>query len=128
MVVLNGRVYRTRERSITLVLDQTRNQLEVSTELACQGTYAQVILLESRILVYPNPLGSQTLKVFSGGPAPEILQLSLCNALGILLWRDEVRTIGAGEFTFGLNSYPAGMYVLLVSNQGQTKSFKLLKE
>ena len=62
--MLNGQRYQTRASSITLKLDQPVNQLEVRTDLECQGVYSQSITLTEAPIALPNPIDSGDLTVF----------------------------------------------------------------
>lgn len=58
-VTLNGRIYSTRNNSITLELTRGSNKLEVATDKDCQGKIEQIINYSGNPVPYPNPFSNE---------------------------------------------------------------------
>ncbi len=126
IIELNGKTYRTTEGSIRLPLDKPSNSLTVRTELGCQGVYSENIVLQAEPLIYPNPVGDETLKVYFGpDPTPAVLTLYTMNGTRVFS-RELVK--GDTETQFEMNGYPSGIYVLNVRSEGGLKIYKIVKK
>jgi len=125
-VTLNGNTVQTQEREITLKLDKTENKLRVTTDRPCQGSFEQTVVLQNRILAYPNPVGNEDLTVQVGNTQSETVTVSLYDLGGTTLLRKRV-TPQNGIIRLNLSSYRGGVYLLNVSTERSLKTFKIIK-
>ncbi|MGB5314981.1 MAG: T9SS type A sorting domain-containing protein [Robiginitalea sp.] len=125
-MILNGQRYQTRASSITLNLDQPVNQLEVRTDLDCQGVYTQSITLTEEPIALPNPIDSGDLRVFVPAEDGAKVRIRMFSMTGSSLLNKEV-VIDKGEVKINMDGYARGVYLLNVTHQEQLYSYKIIK-
>jgi hypothetical protein len=126
-IKLNGDIYTTSNSNITLPLQAGDNNLEVTTDRLCQGTFAKIINILGRIVPYPVPFQS-TLKMNLGNQ----------NISNVLI---EIHTVTDGQIVYtnkyfnqsgvielDLSSLKNGIYALHLNLNGTEKVFKIIKE
>ncbi len=126
IIQLNGQVYRTSEKSITLPLTKASNELIVRTDKDCQGTYEQTIILSSELFVYPNPVAEGTISAFIGNTEPATVDVTLYNINGQRVF-DRPYETQAGEVVLNVDNLPAGIYLLNVRTKTSVFNFKIVK-
>ena len=125
-IILNGQRYQTRASSITLRLEQPVNQLEVRTDLECQGVYSQSITLTEEPIALPNPIDSGDLRVFVPAEDGTKIRIRMFTMSGSSLLNKEV-VISNGEVKINMDGYARGVYLLNVTDQEQLYSYKIIK-
>ncbi len=125
-IVLNGRSYRTTASQITLPLDQPVNQLEVKTDLDCQGAYTQTITLAEAPLALPNPIEGGDLQVFLPAADGEEVRIRLFAMDGSSLL-NKMLTVSEGKVQLNMDAYARGVYLLNLTHNGQLYTYKILK-
>ena len=123
---LNGMRYETTASQIILPLSQPVNQLEVRTELDCQGVYKQTITLAEALIVLPNPIENGDLQVFIPGNEGGDVQLRLFSLDGSSVLNKKIPVVG-GEVRLNMDAYTQGVYILNVILQDQIYSYKIIK-
>ena len=84
------------------------------------GTTVADAVLDA-VVVYPNPFASEIVVT----NIAEVAKVALVNAQGIV-----VRVVlpnGASELRLRVNDLPAGLYLLLLENNGAQKAIRLVK-
>ena len=124
---LNDEVFTTSDAEITLPIKSEVNKLTVKTEKECQGVYEETIDLGAKVVVYPNPVSSGEIKVqFSSTPEEKIgVQLNTFDGRSVMQ-----KMIEAGETSITLNAddLQTGMYLLYVTINGKTETYKIIKQ
>ena len=127
IIQLNGKTYRTSDSSIILPLDQPSNTLVVSTDLECQGSYAETLILSSTPLIYPNPVGEEFLHVNLVNYEESKADVALYNLSGSRIYAKN-SPVQDGETGLDMSGYPNGVYILNVRISGELRSYKIVKK
>ncbi len=123
---LNGQVYTTTEKEITLPLSQVKNQLTVRTDKDCQGVHEETILLSDEFFIYPNPVSSGDLSVFLGNAELEEVDLSLYSINGTKVFTKSYRVID-NEVKFNVDGLSKGIYLLNIRTGTSLMNFKIVR-
>jgi hypothetical protein len=123
---LNGQRYETAASQITLPLTQPVNNLEVRTDVDCQGVYTQTVTLTEDLIALPNPIESGDLQVFIPGMDGGEVQIRLFSLDGSSVLNKRL-TIRGGEVRFNMDSFARGVYLLNVVLPDQLYSYKIIK-
>ena len=125
-IVLNGERYQTSASKIVLPLSQPVNELEVRTDLDCQGTYAQVITLTEQPIALPNPIDSGDLQVFIPDADGEPVRIRIFALDGSSVLNKEM-TLEGGQVRINMDAFSRGVYLLNVSTSGDLYTYKIIK-
>ena len=104
----------TKEHFITLALEDGNNQIEISTDKACQKPFIDNLYISEGITVYPNPTSST---LFVEG-AEGLIQLFNLN--GSLLFEVQAQE----KFQIDMSPYPSGRYLLKAENRNNAIEIK----
>jgi len=121
-VNLNGTVYKTSQGSLSLPLKYGSNEIQVSTDKACQGIYNKAFSLTGPS-VYPNPF-VQILNVFVPGKSGLV---EIRNLNGKLVYS---QTIGVQNqrLNIDLGHIASGMYVVKIKSEDSESFYKVIKK
>ena len=125
-IELNGQIYQTQQKQITLPLDKVANTLSVRTDKDCQGIYTETITLNSKAIVYQNAAALETLSVFVGQEQMGQLEARVYSISGVELMRKSYSSVNS-EFDMDIASLPAGVYILNVKTEKSLLQFKFVK-
>lgn len=126
-ITLNGVVYKTSKSEITLPLDKVENNLSVKTDLDCQGSYNKTIIVSQNLLVYPNPISSGNLSVYLGSQITDASEISLYTVSGRQVYSKPVKTDELGTFSFNMDGFPSGVYLLNIKTKKSLLNYKIIK-
>ncbi len=126
-ITLNGDVFTTTRSEITLPLTAVENQLMVKTELDCQGSFEETILLSNNMLVYPNPVAGGDLTLFLGNSNFEEVQLSLFAIDGTQIFSKMMRPESNNTLNFSVDLLPSGVYLLNVKTGQTLVNYKIIR-
>ena len=116
----------TSEGQITLDLKNGANQIQVNTELDCQGTYFEEIFVSAEISFYPNPT-KDYLQVYVAGEDNEV-EVKIFGSNGSLL-SNEKRNVPANRvIELNMNNRSSGLYMVRLKGTTVNKTFKVIKE
>lgn len=127
IIKLNGKTFRTSESSIRLPLDKPRNELVVSTDLECQGSFSETLLLTSTPLIYPNPVGDEYLHIALPDFDGEAVELALYNLAGSRIYAKK-SPVTKGETGLDMSGFANGVYVINVRLNSELRSYKIVKK
>ncbi|WP_422351227.1 Ig-like domain-containing protein [Flagellimonas sp.] len=127
-VELNGEIFKTSESDITLNLNKNENEVRISTEEECQGTYEKLIILGLKGYVYPNPIDESDLNVYVGIEGFEKVQLSIFDTNGALVAVDTQETDVNGFVKTNISSLSQGVYFLTVTTINSLTHYKVIKK
>jgi len=124
-VEVNGKLFYTEKKQITIPLFEEVNFIKVSTDKLCQGIFEKTIFIENAFLIYPNPVG-ETVSIELNNLTEDWVEIALYSELGILLHLD---TYQKQESTVTLNTttLASGVYIIRLKNEFIDKSFKIVK-
>ncbi|MEZ2415719.1 thrombospondin type 3 repeat-containing protein [Muriicola sp. E247] len=124
---LNGEVYRTSEKEITLPLSQVENTLTVRTDKDCQGVYSETIMLSSELLIYPNPISSGDLNIYLGNNSSEQVEVALFDLNGRTVFRKQY-TAENNEIRFNVDALSKGIYLLNIKTSSGLMNYKIIRK
>ncbi|MEY8020942.1 thrombospondin type 3 repeat-containing protein [Muriicola sp. SD30] len=124
---LNGEVYRTSEKEITLPLSQVENTLRVRTDKDCQGVYSETIMLSSELLIYPNPISSGDLNIYLGNNSSEKVEVALFDLNGRTVFRKQYN-VENNEIRFNVDALSRGIYMLNIKTSSGLMNYKIIRK
>ena len=124
---LNGEVYRTSEKEITLPLSQVENTLTVRTDKDCQGVYSETIMLSSELLIYPNPISSGDLNIYLGNNSSEQVEVALFDLNGRTVFRKQYN-VENNEIQFNVDALSKGIYLLNIKTSSSLMNYKIIRK
>jgi hypothetical protein len=83
-----------------------------------KSVYSNTVVIHQRILkakVYPNPVKT-SLNIVISDEEPADYRFELLNAVGVTIWKKDLKNIKDGSFNYNRNGLPAGTYFLRISN------------
>ncbi|NNF18692.1 MAG: T9SS type A sorting domain-containing protein, partial [Flavobacteriaceae bacterium] len=126
IIELNGKVVTTTENQITLPLERVENNLKVSTEQPCQGSYQETIVLSENVIIYPNPVATGRLNVYLGKDRFQKAKVSLFTLNGVNVFSKEL-PLQNNEVDFNVDALPNGIYLLNVRTESKLLNYKIVK-
>lgn len=127
IIQLNGKTFRTSESTIRLPLDKPRNELVVSTDLDCQGTFSETLVLSTTPLIYPNPVGDEYLHIALPDFDGEAVEVTLYNLVGSRIFAKKSR-VSNGETGLDMSGFVNGVYIINVRLNSELRSYKIVKK
>ncbi|WP_343487224.1 reprolysin-like metallopeptidase [Allomuricauda sp. d1] len=124
-IEINGLLTQTTASEIMLDLKEGQNNLKVSTNLPCQGTYEEEILLFGEPVLYPNPV-STTTNIYFADDA-ERVNIAIYSVNGRLIRTEKVSKNG-NVLSMDFGGLPPGVYYIRASSANQSKVLKMLKQ
>ena len=121
-IQLNGQSYQTNSNSITLPLQLGTNQILITTDKPCQGTFDEAILVNDRATIYPNPFGDM-LFIKLGGNQTSTVAVNISNSSGIKVFKQNYQN-AAGTLQINVSNLESGVYLLTVGDQ----TYKIFKK
>ena len=121
-IQLNGESYQTNSSSITLPLQMGTNQILVTTDKPCQGTFDEAILVNEKATIYPNPFGDM-LFIKLGGNQTSTVAVNISNSSGIKVFQQTYQN-ATGTLQINVSNLDSGFYLLNVGDQ----TYKIFKK
>ena len=126
-ITVNDKTYQTTGKEITLPLDKVENQISVKTEKDCQGTYEEIVIMNSNAFIYPNPISFGELGVYLGNNVHEKAEITLFTANGVVVFKKSESTLG-NELKINVDRLPKGIYILNVKAGKSLLNYKIIKQ
>lgn len=123
-VELNGLLIQTEEKEIQLDLKRGINNIKVYTNLPCQGSFEEQLVVFDEPMIYPNPFVDR-LTVFVG-PTSEAIDIKIYTLSGQYI-KTKKYIASNGEIEVEFDGLPSGMYFVNVNLEGIKKIFKVIK-
>ena len=123
-VRLNGKIQSLDSRTALVRFEQGVNILEVEAIPSCAGSFRQEYFYSNQAEIAPNPFADR-LEVFLPWPA-EDFTMEIFNAAGALVFRKELQAFENRGST-SVPILPSGLYVIRVSSQGNSATYKLFR-
>jgi photosystem II stability/assembly factor-like uncharacterized protein len=126
-IKLNGQTYNTEQSTYELPLIDGVNELQVSTDLACQGIYSKVINLTGNNAPYPQPFES-TININTGNKVYSKVSFSVYSIIdGKKVYTTSLSNQG-GVVQLDLSSLEPGIYSLQMNLDNFEKTYKIIKK
>ncbi|MDC1276724.1 carbohydrate-binding protein [Algibacter sp.] len=125
-VTLNNKVTITSESEIELELAQGVNNLTVKTNKDCQGVYKETIMVNSKPVVFSNPIKNNTIQVNSVDFYENEIPVEIYDLSGKLLFSKTYQPT-TNQLKIDVSSMPKGIYLLKVASKESTFNYKIIK-
>ncbi len=127
-ITLNGKTYETANSQITLPLGEIENTLSIETDLTCQGKFEETIVISNELLVYPNPISSGDLSIYLGNRGGDSFELSMFTVTGKQVYRKEFKKTNSQTFSYNMDAFPTGVYILNLKTDKSLLNYKIIKK
>jgi hypothetical protein len=124
---LNGQTYNTTNSSITLPMAQGNNDITVTTDRLCQGSYKRLINISGDVIPYPDPF-QNTLSLNIGNTVVNHVNVEIRNLADGRLVFNKRYANQAGVLALDLNHLQSGTYALHLATDNADKIFKIIKK
>jgi len=126
-ITLNNEVFMTTDSEITLSLKSEATNLKVTTDKDCQGVYKETISFNAEVKVYPNPVSAGDITVELSSTSEEKILIQLNSFEGRLIMQKMVEP-GERMIMFNADNLLPGMYLLYITIEGTTETYKIIKQ
>nr|WP_294792413.1 IPT/TIG domain-containing protein [uncultured Mucilaginibacter sp.] len=126
-VQLNGVVYSTTDSSLNLPLQPGKNQLNVTTDKACQGVVQRIISASDDDKPYPNPF-EDIVYLNIGEKKVAKATVEIYSNIGLKVYSKEFLNPWNTIAVQLSNITMPGTYSLILSIDGSKKAFKIIKK
>jgi sugar lactone lactonase YvrE len=124
---LNGVNYTTTNSTYSLPLQAGQNNLEVTTDRLCQGTFTRSFNILSAIVPFPDPFQS-TLSVNLGTATLNNATVQVYNLSYSKLFYSKQYGTMSGTVQFDLSALTKGVYALKITSGNTENIFKIIKQ
>jgi hypothetical protein len=125
-IALNGKTFTTGNSTIDLPLQAGNNDLEVTTDKPCQGSFEKIINFSSITKPYPNPF-EHLLNLNIGNEVVKNVVIEILSMEGRLVFFKKF-TNQYGVLTLELGNLDRGLYVLRLTEENSKRTFKIVKQ
>ncbi|WP_293302918.1 T9SS type A sorting domain-containing protein [Allomuricauda sp.] len=125
-IKINDETFITIESEISIPLENTINLVQVLGEKDCQGSFEQLVVLDDKTTVYPNPTDGE-LSVFLGLKYKNPTTVMLYNTLGKLVHIKTTFPLD-GKIKVDLQQLPVGQYYLIIQSDKTKFKHKIIKK
>lgn len=124
-IIHNGQTISTGQNEYQLVMTETINTVQVSTDKDCQGIYEKVFSANGSY-IYPNPFRDH-ISLNSPHITGKTVEISIYSSLGVLM---STQTYEYLDGIVNMDTAPlsTGMYYIVANNGDSTDFFKIIKE
>jgi hypothetical protein len=125
---LNNIKYVTSDNEITLPLTQKINNLYVTTDEECQGTFKQEIILSNTLLIYPNPISDGLLNILADDSNLNTnMIVSIFNTSGKKLFHKTIKNT-LNKNSINVSAFSTGIYIINIEQNGSLNSYRFIKK
>ncbi|MCV6630161.1 MAG: thrombospondin type 3 repeat-containing protein [Flavobacteriaceae bacterium] len=125
-ITMNDKMYTTTASSFSMPLDKKENSLEVRTDLDCQGVYREKIITSAEMLVYPNPVEGEDLKINLGIDNLNTVELSMFDISGTMIFKKDF-PVYKNQVAVGVDHLPQGVYLLHVKTPEKRLTYRIVR-
>lgn len=123
-IELNGIVVQTKASEITLELKEGGNTLKVFTNLPCQGTYEEQILITDKPIVHPNPFTDFVTVSFGKNVGEVFIEIFAANGQFVQGKKYQVDGV---EVNLDLSTIATGLYFIKFEGENIKGTSKVIK-
>jgi len=125
-ILLNGETLTTTASSVTLPLKTGNNNLTITTDKLCQGTYSKIINVSGRYEPYPNPF-QNTLNLNLGNTNINHILVEIVSASDGKTVYSAQYANQSGVLQLDLSKLQNGVYAIHLTMDNDLKIYKILK-
>jgi hypothetical protein len=126
-VRVNKDIYTTIQSEITLPLTEIENKISVSTDLNCQGSFEELVVLNSELLIYPNPIANGNLNIQLGNTNTGNIKVALFSINGNKVYGKE-QVAENGALQINVDGLAKGVYILNIKSGSVLNTYKIIKK
>lgn len=126
-IKVNEETFVTSESEITLSLNQIENQIEISSDLDCQGSIMKKIVLSDKLFVYPNPVRDGIVNIYLGSTEKNSAVVSIYQLNGKAVYR-KAQDADNGYISSNIAGLAPGLYILNVEAEDTVQQYKIIKK
>lgn len=129
-IELNNELIKTTTNKLDLNLKPGINTLKITTNIACQGVYNELIVVPfDDIRLYPNPIKQgENFYISIGGINTSEIEVATYSILGILISSNNYKNKTERSLEINVALLPKGLYMVKVSSSEITKSYTIIIE
>ncbi len=124
---VNTDLYTTSQSEITVPLTEKENKISVTTDLDCQGSFEELIVLNNELLIYPNPIAHGNLNIQLGKSPSEKIMVALFSMNGHKVYGKEQRADN-GALQINVDGLANGIYILNVKVGDKLTTYKIIRK
>ncbi len=124
---VNDVKYFTTNSEITLPLTTVENNIKVKTDLDCQGSFEQKVILSEEILIYPNPIANGNINIQLGREVKGSVGVTLFSMLGNSIF-NKTFTPNQGSIQFNVDGLAQGVYLLNITMNNNLTTYKIIRK
>lgn len=125
-IALNNTIYKTTAQNIVLPLEDDITNLNISTNIPCQGIYSERVNASSQIAAYPNPV-TETINLACANDVSEWVNIQLYSSTGQILINQKM-FMNNGKLKLHVGNIAAGNYVVRIAGKTIAQSIKIMKK
>ena len=125
-VILNGEAVQTTQSTYVVNLLPGENTVEVKTDKDCQGKYAQSFVLDSKAIIYPNPV-TNIVNVLASYTENSTISVEIFDTLGKRMINKTIPS-QTGAMQVDVSALQAGVYMIKVVSGTYNTYSKIVKQ
>jgi len=125
-VTLNNKTITTTASKIELNLKNGVNSLSVKTNLDCQGIYNETFSVNTKPMVYPNPVQNNMVFINTGNLNVAKAPIEIYSVTGQLLF-SKVYQFKNRSIQIDVTNIPKGVFILKIVTEGNVFNYKIIK-
>ncbi|MEJ1224117.1 thrombospondin type 3 repeat-containing protein [Sediminicola sp. 1XM1-17] len=126
-ILVNEIEYFTTNSEITLPLTTVENTIQVKTDLDCQGTFEQRVILSDEVLIYPNPIANGSLTIQLGREIQDSVDVRLFTMTGNSVFTKSF-TPNNESIQFNVDRLAKGIYLLNITMNNKLTTYKIIRK
>ncbi len=126
IIELNGVITTTTQQEISLPLIKGNNIIKISTNKLCKGIIEKVLLTNSSIQLYPNPV-KDLLNINFTSTETKRFKIDVQSLEGRLIATSN-QQVENGIISLNTSNLPRGMYILILTSKNERTVHKFIKD
>jgi hypothetical protein len=126
-IKVNSDIFTTSQSEITVPLTEIKNKISVTTDLDCQGSFEELIVLNNELIIYPNPIAEGNLNIQLGNSTTKKIKVALFSINGYKVYGKEHR-VDNGVLQINVDGLAKGIYILNIKSGEKLTTYKIIRK